>query len=321
MAGKAFGKTKTVGNPVTGTDEDNVIDTSANTDSTKINGGDGKDSIIGTVAADRVNAGDGDDTVFGGAGDDILFGNDGEDTAVFSGSIVDYVWNWSKGNTLNVSGADGDDQLKHFEYLQFDDFTYSVDGNNRPLALLRSASVTEENTALVLSVDIYDFDGDAISVVSATSTRGSVVAIEDLTAIQPAAIGTSEGVQIAFDPLTDFDYLAVGDSTTETITLVVQDSAGNQTTTTFDVTVTGSNDAPTLAAGAMAADEDGAASLLDLAALGADVDSDNDGTTLTYSVTGQPAAGVASISGTTLSFDPGADFQDLADGETRDVTI
>ncbi|WP_298986807.1 PEP_CTERM-anchored TLD domain-containing protein [uncultured Roseibium sp.] len=60
---------------------------------------------------------------------------------------------------------------------------------------------------------------------------------------------------------------------------------------------------------------------LDLSTLGDDPDPDDTGATLTYTIEGHPAKGVASISGTTLSFDPDGDFDDLADGETEDVTI
>ena len=38
-------------------------------------------------------------------------------------------------------------------------------------------------------------------------------------------------------------------------------------------------------------------------------------------LTGQPGEGTATINGTMLTFAPGADFQDLAEGETRDVTV
>ncbi|HKL65142.1 MAG TPA: VCBS domain-containing protein, partial [Roseovarius sp.] len=92
-------------------------------------------------------------------------------------------------------------------------------------------------------------------------------------------------------------------------------------TGTVSITVTGTNDAPTLAAASAAADEDGPVVTLNLAALGTDIDSDDDGTTLDYTVTGAPVEGTATISGTTLGFDPGNAFQDLAEGETRDVTI
>ncbi|WP_144435239.1 VCBS domain-containing protein, partial [Tropicibacter naphthalenivorans] len=87
------------------------------------------------------------------------------------------------------------------------------------------------------------------------------------------------------------------------------------------ITITGTNDAPTLQAAATNAVEDGPSVSVDLAALGADVDSDNDGASLTYTVSGQPSEGAATITGTTLTFTPGADFQDLAIGETRDVTV
>jgi VCBS repeat-containing protein len=70
-----------------------------------------------------------------------------------------------------------------------------------------------------------------------------------------------------------------------------------------------------------ATEEDGAAIAIDLSALGDDLDSDDDGTTLTYSIVTGPSEGSASITGTSLSFDPGSDFQDLDDGETRTVTI
>ncbi|MFZ3585522.1 Ig-like domain-containing protein, partial [Loktanella sp. DJP18] len=81
------------------------------------------------------------------------------------------------------------------------------------------------------------------------------------------------------------------------------------------------NDAPTLAAGVAAASEDGPTVDVDLAALGDDIDSDDDGTTLGYAITGAPTEGSASITGTTLTFNPGTAFQDLALGATRDVVV
>ncbi len=90
---------------------------------------------------------------------------------------------------------------------------------------------------------------------------------------------------------------------------------------TISVTVTGTNDAPSLAAGVAAAVEDGPTVDVDLTALGADVDSDDDGSSLTYTVSGAPSEGSATFIGATLTFDPGADFQNLALNETRDVTI
>jgi hypothetical protein len=88
----------------------------------------------------------------------------------------------------------------------------------------------------------------------------------------------------------------------------------------FNLDITNVNDTPTLSAGIGATDEDSTATV-DLSVLGADIDSDDDGTTLIYSVPVAPSEGTATISGTSLVFDPGSDFQDLGDGQTRDITI
>ncbi|MDZ7904477.1 MAG: VCBS domain-containing protein [Cypionkella sp.] len=60
---------------------------------------------------------------------------------------------------------------------------------------------------------------------------------------------------------------------------------------------------------------------LDLASLGDDVDSDDDGSTLTYTISGAPAVGTASISGTTLTFNGGAGLDGLAQGEELVTSI
>ena len=60
---------------------------------------------------------------------------------------------------------------------------------------------------------------------------------------------------------------------------------------------------------------------LDLSVLGSDVNSDDTGASLTYSLVGAASEGSASISGAILTFDPGAAFQDLAAGETREFVL
>ncbi|MCE8546801.1 tandem-95 repeat protein [Ruegeria pomeroyi] len=120
----------------------------------------------------------------------------------------------------------------------------------------------------------------------------------------------------------NFDHLAVGESTQATATVVATDSHGAQSNEgTLIWTITGVNDDPTLAAGTLLATEDGGAVSLNLATLGDDVDSDDDANSLTYAVTGQPSEGSATVNGTMLTFDPGDDFQDLAVGETQQVSI
>jgi VCBS repeat-containing protein len=60
---------------------------------------------------------------------------------------------------------------------------------------------------------------------------------------------------------------------------------------------------------------------VDLAAYAGDVDLDDDNTTLSYEIISAPGAGTARLEGTVLSFDPGADFSDLVQGESEIVTV
>jgi VCBS repeat-containing protein len=60
---------------------------------------------------------------------------------------------------------------------------------------------------------------------------------------------------------------------------------------------------------------------LDLSTLGDDIDSDNDGSDLTYTISGAPSVGTASITGTALTYSTGAALQDLAQGETATQDI
>ncbi|MEP5732053.1 MAG: VCBS domain-containing protein [Sulfitobacter sp.] len=117
--------------------------------------------------------------------------------------------------------------------------------------------------------------------------------------------------------------LAEGQTTVDLFRATVTDSEGQTATQDVTITITGTNDAPIVSAGTLAATEDGAAVDLDLTALGSDVDTGEDGSTLTYSIQ-SPVAGASIISsagGPRLQFDPGSDFQSLAMGATQDVAV
>ena len=105
-----------------------------------------------------------------------------------------------------------------------------------------------------------------------------------------------------------FTYTATDDS-----------GAGNATSTaaTVTVTVTGTNDTPTVGDVAINATEDSTT------VTGSFVVSDVDATdTHTFAITSSPVEGTVLNNGNgTFTFDPGLAFQDLALGETRDVTF
>ena len=100
-------------------------------------------------------------------------------------------------------------------------------------------------------------------------------------------------------------------------TISVDDGNGGTDTQDVTVTITGSNDTPTVSSVAISATEDEAA------VTGIFVASDIDATdTHTFDITSSPSEGLAvNNNDGTFTFDPGADFQDLALGETRNVTF
>ena len=163
--------------------------------------------------------------------------------------------------------------------------------------LAKSSTTTATRTTTDLTVSFFD----------ATSAQGAAI-----------AAGAEDGTFI-FDPNGQFDGLAVGESATDTFTYTVSDGNGGTDTATVTVSVLGQNDAPTAAAVVAAVLEDATVS----AAFAADdVDSDDDATTLTYDIPAQPPGGFAQNNGDgTFTFFATFGFNDLAVGETRDVTF
>ncbi|MCC2096496.1 MAG: VCBS domain-containing protein [Hyphomicrobiales bacterium] len=140
-----------------------------------------------------------------------------------------------------------------------------------------------------------------------------------------ATLSITDSGEIAYDQSTidqaDLPSLAEGEYIEDTFIYAIRLANGALSWATATVEIAGTNDAPSLAAGFANAFEDGPAVSVNLSLLGSDVDNDDDGATLSYAITGQPAEGSASVAGTELTFDPGSEFQDLAQGETRDVEI
>ncbi len=279
-----------------GSDDDDVIVA----DETRINGGDGDDTILGTDNADRVNAGDGDDVITGGAGNDTIYGNDGNDTAVFSGDVRDYTFTDGRGNSFIVDGDDGTDVLKHIDTLVFDNFTVNLDGsNNAPLVDNAALTVSEDGDGTIdLLANAWDYEGDDITVTSVSA-------------------GTHDGTSLTYDAAGSFEYLAVG----ETAEVEVQFTASDGTDTsdgTVTVTVTGENDGPVAEADSGTTSENTA---ITVDVLANDTDVDLSDTHTVDSVTVPAGSGTASIVDNEVVWSPGTDFDYLAVGETATVEL
>jgi len=130
----------------------------------------------------------------------------------------------------------------------------------------------------------------------------------------------------------DLQQLAEGQEILQTYRVTVTDAAGEADSQLVTIRLQGNNDAPTASAIALVVDANAPAELpavslvrgplAGTAFVGDDVDSDDNPGTLTYELLGQPSGGtVTNNNDGTFSFDPGHDFDDLAEGETRDVTV
>lgn len=304
------------GPPVRGTQKDDLIDISDHGWGAYVIAKKGDDTVIGSDFGDRVHAGKGDDTVTGGGGNDILLGGRGFDTAVYSGSIADFSWTKVKNGIFWVAdknlddGNEGVDLIKGFEALQFDDFTFYLDGrNNGPLVKLQD-QMTDEDTDLSFTFDVLDFDGGTVSVTSATVTGPGSLSAPGLVTLLTTPNGAGVQYQVTFEPGLAYQYLAQGQTVTETVEISVSDGQGGTATITRDLVIKGLNDAPVANMIDATTDEDTAViltadfsdiDLLDMHSFSVD----------TASTTGN----VTNNGDGTFSYDPGGQFDHLAAGQ------
>ena len=109
--------------------------------------------------------------------------------------------------------------------------------NDAPVAVADVAAGTENQT---LTIDVLANDTDV--------DDGHVFTLNAVSA--PSGNGTARvvGNQVQFNPGTAFDHLAQGAVEHVTLSYTMQDEFGATATSTVDVTITGTNDAPTLTA-------------------------------------------------------------------------
>ena len=188
--------------------------------------------------------------------------------------------------------------------------TITVTGtNDQPIAEVVSISATEDGTAVTGNFSATD--GDTTDVLSYTIQT---------TPAEGAVTNNHDGT-FSFDPGSDFQDLAAGETRNVTFTYVAVDDSGAANATsdpkTVTITVTGTNDQPIAEVVSISATEDGTAVTGNFSATDADTTD-----VLSYTIQTTPAEGaVTNNHDGTFSFDPGSDFQDLAAGETRNVTF
>jgi VCBS repeat-containing protein len=261
--------------------------------------GDGNDTVTGNDAANRLWGGAGNDqllggeandTLTGGTGNDSLWGGAGQDVAVFYGAFSDYgialVASTVTVTDLNLTdGNDGEDTAFDVDFLQFQDYLYSVfdaGTNTPPEAVDDSYAVNEDNTLTVTLPGVLANDSDPDG--------------DSLTAALVS--GVAHGVLI-LNPDGSFSYKpTLNYNGTDSFVYLGADGHGGTTAATATITVHSVNDAPVAANDVIITNVPANATLvIPKWALLAN-DSDVDGDKLGVTSVGSPS------SGDTVSQDP-----------------
>lgn len=239
-------------------------------------GGDGNDILFGDSGNDTLNGGRGSDYVDGGTGNDTLTfnvadaggfdtynGGSGVDLVVFEMTAAQWANAAVKADILAFLAHIGSGLTSPFllsslnlSIRSIEGFQIKVDsqiidpfanGNSLPTASNDTFSLSE-NGALGAGSSVIGNDSTGTGAFTVTLASGPALGILALN-----ADGT-----FTYDPGTAYDYLAAGTSANVAFTYQVTNSAGVSNIATVNITVTGTNDAPTVTgtfAGAVTEDD------------------------------------------------------------------
>ncbi|WP_153772288.1 Ig-like domain-containing protein, partial [Labrenzia sp. CE80] len=235
--------------------------------------------------------------------------------------------------TGNSDGTFSYDPNGAFEYLgagesATDTFSYTVDdGNGGTATETVTVTITGQNDAPVAVALSLTASEDAASVTftpafSDADTSDTHVVSFDLGLGGSAGLGLSDITDNGDGSYTytsgeSYDYLAVGESATETFDYTVDDGHGGTSTATATVTIEGVNDDPVASALVGTASED--APPVTVTANFADVDVSD---THTFSVDITGTLGVVTNNGDgTFTYHPNGQFEHLDPGQTATDTF
>jgi len=181
--------------------------------------------------------------------------------------------------------------------------------NNPPDAVDDIESTDEDNSvSFDPRTNDSDPDGDPITITAvSTAGTGGTVTI------------TGGGTGLTYDPNGAFDYLAAGESGTDTFTYTISDAFGATDTATVTVTVTGVNDPPNAVDDIKSVAEDSTGATIDVLANDTDPDTSDTLTVTAVDTTG--TAGSVTNNGTDVTYDPNGQFEGLAAGATATDTF
>jgi len=134
---------------------------------TRINGQDGRDTLLGGSGAETLRGGNGNDTIDGNGGNDLAFMGAGDDTFVWDpGDGSDVVEGQDGADTMRFNGADGAEQV-------------DLSANGNRLKFFRTQGTITMDTAGVESVDFNALGGaDLVTVNDLSGTDVGAVTVD-----------------------------------------------------------------------------------------------------------------------------------------------
>jgi len=227
------------------------------------------------------------------------------------------------GSTLSVDPSDASFQSLKLGQTQQIVVSYDVtDEHGASVAQTATITITGTNDVPVAQAAVAAVAEDASISGSVSATDADAGETAGLTyalvGAAPTGLTFNADGSYSFDA-SSYDALAEGEERVLTIPFTASDALSTSASTNLVITITGSNDTPTVAAAlSAAADEDDGVFTLDLLAGAADVDQ---GALLSVSNVSGLVAGVT-LSGSTLSVDPSdASFQSLKLGQQLQIVV
>ncbi len=207
--------------------------------------------------------------------------------------------------SFQVSDPQGATQGKESQVFGID---VNPDENQRPIAEDDAYETSEEDRRQVLPPGVLDNDddpdgnNDSLTVAQVQGSPDNVGA--ELTLNSGAVASVKGNGEFSYNPNDQFERLSPDESASDTLTYVAEDERGGRDTATVQMTITGVNDAPSIAENTGITLEQGETRTIAADQLQAE-DPDHEASALTYTVTQKPTQG--DLSETTFT------QQDLAD--------
>ena len=194
------------------------------------------------------------------------------------------------------------------------DLTVNITDVNEPPTANADTGMTGEDNPTSIDLTGNDTDVDAsddleVASVDTTGTQGSVTI-------------NSDGEGVTYDPNGAFEYLAVGESATDTFEYTVDDGNGGTDIAEVTVTVTGVNDLPTANDDSKTIDED-SMTVIDLTGNDTDPDTSNDLEINSLDTVTHNTQGTVNINADddSVTYNTNGQFDYLATGQTATDTF